>query len=758
MHSPTYFLGLLAFASSMIPAAQAGPVQKVKATLPGFYQPSASTVDVPPQTSFVSSTLNESEAVSAATEILVNSLNVDGKSVEVTNSYYSKDSKIHSVHYTELFHGLPIANAVSNVNLDSTGSVLSVHESFVPSKIKETAVPVSKRDAPVISLEQAIFQFAEAKGYKTTDKLSVKQLAGNDYSVSGASFAVAPVRGSQKYYQTATGLVHVWDINVQFKDVWQNAFINTENGEIVGVANWTVDFSEDISVERVDTVPRPEPVAPVAERDSTLATRALDAIYNVLPIGARNPSTDRLVQVKSPWNANASPQGWHNARNDLSGNNAWVQSNPNKGLTVAQIKALPRPTSSSLTFNYNFDATKGSENQENNNAATTNLFYVVNSVHDIFYNYGFDEASANFQEDNFGKGGLAKDAVVATSQDGAGTNNADMTTPPDGSNGKMRMFLMTRSTPGRDGSLENDIIIHEYGHGLSNRLTGGGSNANCLQSTVSGGLGEGWSDVVGFILSMPATSTRNSDYKMGAWAFNMANGIRKYAYSTDMVRNKHLLSDLTVLVEPHAIGEIWATALYEVLWNMIDTAGFTTPADIINSANAGTGNTALLKILIAAMKIQPCNPDIIQARNAIVTAEKALYNGKFTCDIWKGFAKRGVGTGASNNYKDNFDVPAECSGVQPTTTTTTTSVPKTSTTTTATVAVPTTTKAATTVKTNTTTTTTIKAATTTAGTGSGTSAGSKCTQYGAWACSNSLICSYGTGGLVWIQVGSKSSC
>lgn len=44
--------------------------------------------------------------------------------------------------------------------------------------------------------------------------------------------------------------------------------------------------------------------------------------------------------------------------------------------------------------------------------------------------------------------------------------------------------------PMRDGSLENDILVHENAHGLTNRMTGGGTAA-CLQTTEARGLGEG---------------------------------------------------------------------------------------------------------------------------------------------------------------------------------------------------------------------------------------------------------------------------
>jgi extracellular elastinolytic metalloproteinase len=57
------------------------------------------------------------------------------------------------------------------------------------------------------------------------------------------------------------------------------------------------------------------------------------------------------------------------------------------------------------------------------------------------------------------------------------------------------MYIWTTTTPNRDGSLNNDIIVHEMTHGISSRLTGGGT-ARCLQTTESRGMGEGWSDAL----------------------------------------------------------------------------------------------------------------------------------------------------------------------------------------------------------------------------------------------------------------------
>jgi extracellular elastinolytic metalloproteinase len=144
-------------------------------------------------------------------------------------------------------------------------------------------------------------------------------------------------------------------------------------------------------------------------------------------------------------------------------------------------------------------------------AAVVNLFYWNNVIHDLFYHYGFDEKSGNFQENNFNRGGLENDAVIANAQgnlriyiistccyiqgkyltfiDGSGYNNANFATPPDGRKGRMRMYVWTQTKPRRDGDLESGIIIHEYAHGISTRLTGGPANSNCLGWGEAGGMG-----------------------------------------------------------------------------------------------------------------------------------------------------------------------------------------------------------------------------------------------------------------------------
>jgi extracellular elastinolytic metalloproteinase len=90
------------------------------------------------------------------------------------------------------------------------------------------------------------------------------------------------------------------------------------------------------------------------------------------------------------------------------------------------------------------------------------------------------------------------------------------------------MFNWKYASPARDSSFELSTILHEYGHGLSTRLTGGRKNVDCLDDGESGAMGEGWSDILGLIMRINATNHRNMLYPEGDYLGNNIIGIRKY--------------------------------------------------------------------------------------------------------------------------------------------------------------------------------------------------------------------------------------
>jgi uncharacterized repeat protein (TIGR01451 family) len=97
-------------------------------------------------------------------------------------------------------------------------------------------------------------------------------------------------------------------------------------------------------------------------------------------------------------------------------------------------------------------------------------------------------------------------------------------------------------------------------------------------------------------------------------------------------------------------------------WALIDTYGF--DADLYNGTG---GNNIAIALVTEALKLQPCSPGFIDGRDAILSADLALYNGQNTCLIWDAFAKRGLGDGATqgstNSRSDgaeSFSTPTIC--------------------------------------------------------------------------------------------------
>jgi extracellular elastinolytic metalloproteinase len=226
----------------------------------------------------------------------------------------------------------------------------------------------------------------------------------------------------------------------------------------------------------------------------------------------------------------------------------------------------------------------------------------------------------------------------------------------------MNMFTWNTDNPNLDGSLDNSIPIHEYGHGISNRLTGDSAQANCLQRPESRGMGEGWADVFAIYLGRKESDTRNTDIAVGGYAANNRAGIRTFPYSTNMRTSPLMYSDLNSRISSvHRTGEVWAAMLNEMYWNIVDRFPFN--GDWYN-AKQKAGNIIAMQLVVSGLKLQPCNPTFITARDAILQADQNVYGGEFQCDIWRAFAKRGLGTRATqgSSYVDDTSVPAECTG------------------------------------------------------------------------------------------------
>ncbi|MBI5479011.1 MAG: M36 family metallopeptidase [Deltaproteobacteria bacterium] len=125
------------------------------------------------------------------------------------------------------------------------------------------------------------------------------------------------------------------------------------------------------------------------------------------------------------------------------GNNvdAYADLQPPDGFTSGDLRAT---TTAADTFNHGYDtALAPAADQTQIMAAITQAFYVVNWLHDWYYDSGFDEAAGNAQQTNFGRGGVGGDRILVEAQDYSEMNNANMSTMADGEPPKMQLLLWT---------------------------------------------------------------------------------------------------------------------------------------------------------------------------------------------------------------------------------------------------------------------------------------------------------------------------
>ena len=387
------------------------------------------------------------------------------------------------------------------------------------------------------------------------------------------------------------------------------------------------------------------------------------------------PADDRRI-VLDPADAIASPLGWHDtngspgpeftthrgnnvhAYDDIDNNDSPPVVEPDCGL--------------SLVCDFNFQINFATQQPFTyTSGAVTNLFYWNNLIHDVQYQYGFDEAAGNFQSNNHGAGGLAGDSVRAEAQDGGGINNANFLTPPDGFRPRMQMFLWTLSIPDRDGDFDNGIIVHEYGHGISNRLVGGPSNVSCLGNNQQ--PGEGLSDWWSLAYTARVGDLSTDARGIGTYALNEPTsglGIRTQPYSTDPAINSHTYESISGAtrpdgtISPHRVGEVWAQAAWEVYWALVDLHLF--DPDLRN-AFGGSGNQRAMLYINEGLKNTACSPTFTDVRDGIIQAATQLSAGEDVCLLWEAFDAFGLGvdavSGGPNSITptNGFAVPAECS-------------------------------------------------------------------------------------------------
>lgn len=598
-------------------------------------------------------------------------------------------------------------------------------------------------------------------------------------------------------------------------EVW-HVIADAGSGEILSKDNTTLSCNFENNGHSHHTDAEPLEVGGEQHQFAGLLVPS-NASYNIFPLPVEAPTFGGRTIVNNPWDLTVSPEGWHsdgtNSYTITRGNNVYAYSDQDN----ANAPGYSPDGGAALNFNFPFADGRYDNPFTYRDAAVTNLFYLNNKMHDIFYKFGFTESARNYQTNNFNNGGMGGDAVRAEAFDGSGLNNANFSsgyeTVISGTTylaaPRMQMYLYDRtqtsadpivryqyntpatlvnrtkvltggaafgpifgpavtgdlavSTPadacvapaagsltnkiaiitstgceyglkvlnaqnagaigvivyrpssdtpvsmgaGNSGaqvtipsinigktegefmvaqvnggttvnatlnfdyngfkhsSFDNGIIAHEYGHGISNRLTGQGYSCLSVANTAEQ-MGEGWSDYFALMLTTNPGDTSALARGMGTYTKGepiTGVGIRPVKYSPDFGINNYTYGRTNSVTGSHAIGFIWATMLWDLTWNYIEKYGYN--SNVL--ASTTSGNAKALQLVVDGLKLQPCSPTFIDGRNAILQADLLGNGGADKCMIWKAFAKRGLGVNASagdkvlaNDQVEDFTIPAEC--------------------------------------------------------------------------------------------------
>ena len=733
----------------------------------------------------------------------------DIEDIVIDKHSYSKSMDVENVYVVQQYQGIEIFNSVSSFAIRN-GQVLNAGFSFkknISEKVNTTS--------PSINAATAINNAAQNLGLIIPSNIElIENVSDNKFIFSdgGISLENIPVK---LVFQTMedNSLRLAWDLSIYLLDAshYYSVRIDAVNGALLDTVDWVVSCSVEKGMFSNHTH---------IKDDSRLFSQTTNemavsggAQYRVfaMPIESPNHGVETL-EADPSGEGEGSPFGWHDINGApgaeytiTRGNNVWSKDDINSNNGTDGVSA-DGGADLIFDFPYVFDAPP----VEMIEAATVNLFFWNNLMHDIYYQYGFDEASGNFQENNYGNGGTGSDSVNADAQDGGGTNNANFATPPDGSNPRMQMFLwdgavtsgplltindgplagdydgipaafggeivdltedlvlveddpsgtsdtndacdpitnggdlsgkiavirrgecefgfkalaaenegavaviMVNNVEGEaitmaggavgeqvtiplfmvnnidgeaiieelligsingtingvtvgpeiDGDLDNAIIAHEYGHGISNRLTGGANNTSCLNNAEQ--MGEGWSDYVGLMLTIEPGDQGSDIRGIGTYATGQSvdsQGIREAPYSTDFAVNNYTYADSNNNVsQPHGIGFVWATMLWDMTWLLIDEYGF--DPDLYNGTG---GNNIAIQLVMDGMKLQSCSPGFVDGRDAILEADELANDGANRCLIWDAFSNRGLGYSADQGNSFNradqveaFDLPPVC--------------------------------------------------------------------------------------------------
>ncbi|MES2545193.1 MAG: T9SS-dependent M36 family metallopeptidase [Bacteroidota bacterium] len=370
----------------------------------------------------------------------------------------STSTNINNYYVRQRFNGTEVAGALSNFWIKS-GEVINSSNQFISNisqKINATAPTLSVNEglAKAISL----LSISNSGSFQILETISQKE-----FKINNGVLTDEPVTAKLVYQVVdANTLKLAWEYTLytpDYQHLW-NVRIDALTGKMLSKLDMVVSCNFDTKGSHKN---HNHSSADLFSKSFLKETPAISPMgvfggnYRVIPYNYISPDDSPRQLISNPENTLASPNGWHNASTNIGdvtttytitrGNNVFAKDDWDGNNTGG---TSPDGTAS-LTFDFPYPGVAVAPDTYIN-AANTNLFYMSNIMHDVWYQYGFTEANGNFQTRTFGRGGVGNDAVNAEAQDGSklatpNLNNANFSTPNDGGAGRMQMYVWNVGPP-----------------------------------------------------------------------------------------------------------------------------------------------------------------------------------------------------------------------------------------------------------------------------------------------------------------------
>ncbi|KAA3621505.1 MAG: T9SS C-terminal target domain-containing protein [Flavobacterium sp.] len=559
----------------------------------------------------------------------------------VLADHVSSTSDVHHIYFIQTYEGIPIIGTESSIHLKGQELVTNHYNFFTEFSGRKKISASPKIDA-ITALEKAVISLGKVP------KEKFRMLASSNEDklrISGGGLFDKTITPELNFkINNKNELELVWKFNLKNNHNNENwsILIDTNNGDIVETHNQILwcEIPEPTETEVNEFI------GPLNYKEEN---NSCTECYEVFELPVENPYYGERTIVEQPWHPLASPYGWH----DLDGvTGAELTTTEGNNMNLKAFNNYTADGGEMLNFTgFQLDTIFSLQHRWEE-AAASNAFYVMNSLHDILYIYGFDEEARNFQKNNYGRGGLENDAVKVLTQINSGRCGSSFSVTHDGDTSTIRISICRD----KDAALDSDVLIHEYVHGLTTRMVFAGSDSYCVLNNEN--LGEGYSDWYAKVLTIKPEETREDHQGFGNYIQSKGpagKGTNLYHYSTDLSVNPLTYEDIANYPgDVHKIGAVWASMLWEITWNLIDEYGFDPDVYNYTGTQADAGNIRAIAIVTEALKLMPCEPGFVDARDAIAKANYIIYDGESDCLLWEGFAKRGLGIYAKQGSPDRI--------------------------------------------------------------------------------------------------------